>query len=453
MPTLPVDNIAASYIYYDAQADDARLTLTVAKTAADARRRGRQLRDARRAHEGRGRARSAARACASTATRSRSARVRSSTRPACGPTRSARSTTRTHTTTIRPAKGIHITVPWSLVRNEIAVVIPVPKDRRSVFVVPWGGDGGPHRFTYIGTTDTDYDGPIDDPQITAGRHRVPPARDQRRVDDEDHRGRHPRHVGRPAPARRRGQERTHRRPLPPPLGAHVARRRRHRHRRQAHDLPAHGGRRGRRGGQGRSGTAAAAARSGSRCTAPTAGTRPTSRRTSPSATAPTAAPSPRSNDPTRSSRRPLIENLPYSRAEVVYAARGRDGAHRRRRAVAPHPRAAARARRLGRGRRRRRRARWRPSSAGRTTNASARSRSTGRWWPRNGSRAGCPRPRSTHCRTRPPDSVVSPRADQPGSSDSSHRVRRRRRSAITCDARASRSTTRRATACARPAPR
>src|SRR3954451_892799 len=35
MPTLPPDNIAASYIYYDAQADDARLTLTVAKTAAD----------------------------------------------------------------------------------------------------------------------------------------------------------------------------------------------------------------------------------------------------------------------------------------------------------------------------------------------------------------------------------------------------------------------------------
>src|ERR1700687_1513213 len=34
MPTLPADNIAASYIYYDATADDARLTLTVAKTAA-----------------------------------------------------------------------------------------------------------------------------------------------------------------------------------------------------------------------------------------------------------------------------------------------------------------------------------------------------------------------------------------------------------------------------------
>jgi glycerol-3-phosphate dehydrogenase len=51
-------------------------------------------------------------------------------------------------------------VPWSKVQNDIAAVIPVPKDKRSVFVVPWGD------FTYIGTTDTDYDGPIDDPQCT-----------------------------------------------------------------------------------------------------------------------------------------------------------------------------------------------------------------------------------------------------------------------------------------------
>jgi glycerol-3-phosphate dehydrogenase len=62
---------------------------------------------------------------------------------------------------IRPAKGIHITVPWSKVQNTIAVVVPVPKDKRSVFVVPWGDR------TYIGTTDTDYDGPIEDPQCTA----------------------------------------------------------------------------------------------------------------------------------------------------------------------------------------------------------------------------------------------------------------------------------------------
>ena len=167
MPTLPVDNIAASYVYYDAQADDARLTLTVAKTAAAYGAAVVNYATLVGLDEGRGR-QSQRRACARRRRRDRGpAPARSSTRPASGPTRCARSTTRRTPTTIRPAKGIHITVPWSLVRNEIAVVIPVPKDRRSVFVVPWGGDGGPHRFTYIGTTDTDYDGPTDDPQITA----------------------------------------------------------------------------------------------------------------------------------------------------------------------------------------------------------------------------------------------------------------------------------------------
>jgi glycerol-3-phosphate dehydrogenase len=74
----------------------------------------------------------------------------------------------THPDTIRPAKGIHITVPWEKVRNDIAVVVPVPKDKRSVFVVPWlPTDDGGFELTYIGTTDTDYDGPIDDPQCTA----------------------------------------------------------------------------------------------------------------------------------------------------------------------------------------------------------------------------------------------------------------------------------------------
>ena len=48
----------------------------------------------------------------------------------------------THPDTIRPAKGIHIAVPWEKVRNDIAAVVPVPKDRRSIFVVPWAGAGG-----------------------------------------------------------------------------------------------------------------------------------------------------------------------------------------------------------------------------------------------------------------------------------------------------------------------
>jgi glycerol-3-phosphate dehydrogenase len=66
----------------------------------------------------------------------------------------------THPDSIRPAKGIHIAIPWRLVRNDVAAVLPVPKDKRSIFVVNWGD------LTYAGTTDTDYDGPVDDPQCT-----------------------------------------------------------------------------------------------------------------------------------------------------------------------------------------------------------------------------------------------------------------------------------------------
>jgi glycerol-3-phosphate dehydrogenase len=73
----------------------------------------------------------------------------------------------THPDSIRPAKGIHITVPWEKVRCDIAVVIPVPKDRRSLFLVPWGPlPGGRFQHCYIGTTDTDYSGPLEDPQCT-----------------------------------------------------------------------------------------------------------------------------------------------------------------------------------------------------------------------------------------------------------------------------------------------
>ncbi len=164
MPTLHADNVAASYVYYDAQADDARLTLTVAKTAADhgavvanyatlvgIEKANGEVQAARISVDG----------------RELSVRARTIVNATGVWADDVRALDEgTHPSSIRPAKGIHITVPWSLVRNEIAAVIPVPKDRRSVFVVPWGGEGGPHKFTYIGTTDTDYDGPVDDPQIT-----------------------------------------------------------------------------------------------------------------------------------------------------------------------------------------------------------------------------------------------------------------------------------------------
>ena len=45
---------------------------------------------------------------------------------------------------------------------DIAAVIPVPKDKRSIFVVSWPETD----LVYLGTTDTDYTGPLDDPACT-----------------------------------------------------------------------------------------------------------------------------------------------------------------------------------------------------------------------------------------------------------------------------------------------
>ena len=59
MPTLPADRLAASYIYYDAQADDARLTLDGRAHRRRLRRRGRELR--RRSSGSKGRRRHGAR--------------------------------------------------------------------------------------------------------------------------------------------------------------------------------------------------------------------------------------------------------------------------------------------------------------------------------------------------------------------------------------------------------
>ncbi|KGA10293.1 MAG: hypothetical protein GM46_5675 [actinobacterium acAcidi] len=166
MPTMPSQRLASAYIYYDAQADDARLCITMARSAAD---HGAVVINQ----------------CAVTSI------LRSELGQANGVTVQCDNesfdvharvvinaagvwTDAVRTLedgidpdTIRPAKGVHVTVPWDKVRNDIAVIIPVPKDKRSLFVVPWGPKpDGTFTHTYVGTTDTDYQGPIDDPQCT-----------------------------------------------------------------------------------------------------------------------------------------------------------------------------------------------------------------------------------------------------------------------------------------------
>jgi glycerol-3-phosphate dehydrogenase len=159
MPSLRADRVAGAYLYYDAHTDDARFTLAVARTAAahgavianysgvtslrkdaDGQVRGAHVQA--NGDEIEVRARAVVNAAGVWADDVRALDEDG------------------HPNSIRPAKGIHITVPWSKLRNDVAIVLPVPKDRRSVFVVPWGD------LTYVGTTDTDYDGPFDDPQCT-----------------------------------------------------------------------------------------------------------------------------------------------------------------------------------------------------------------------------------------------------------------------------------------------
>ncbi len=169
MPTLD-DRLAWAYLYYDAQADDARLTLTVARTAAldHGATVANHARVTGLLREG-GRVAGAQVDAGGTEIEARARVVVNATGVWADDVRALDEGT--HPRSIRPAKGIHITVPWDKVRNDIAAVVPVARDRRSIFVVPWPGAdgtiGGAGSVTYIGTTDTDYDGDVDDPQCTA----------------------------------------------------------------------------------------------------------------------------------------------------------------------------------------------------------------------------------------------------------------------------------------------
>ncbi len=167
MPTMNSEKLSAAYLYFDAEVDDARLTLSLVRTAV-------------------ARGAVAANYCAVSALHkdATGAVVGASVRTHEGETFDVSAHVVVNATgvwgddlrrmdvggdsvTIRPAKGIHITVPWELVQNDIAVVIPVPGDKRSLFVVPQMPNGdGTFKYSYVGTTDTDFRGSVDDPQCT-----------------------------------------------------------------------------------------------------------------------------------------------------------------------------------------------------------------------------------------------------------------------------------------------
>ncbi len=167
-PALRTDRLVASFLYWDAQSDDARLTLALARTAA---RQGAVLANyapVETLTEEGGRVNGARLA---DGTRIRAKAVINAGGVWSEEVARLAGADSTIPVSIRPAKGIHLAVPAAKLPCDYAAVLTVPGDKRSIFVVPWAADeapgpAAPGRYTYLGTTDTDYDGPLDNPQCT-----------------------------------------------------------------------------------------------------------------------------------------------------------------------------------------------------------------------------------------------------------------------------------------------
>jgi glycerol-3-phosphate dehydrogenase len=166
LPTLNTEHLVAGFLYFDARADDARLTLELARTAAiDHGAVVANYTPVVRLTTGPGGITDGAIVRSDPADEASEFAIRA--RVVVNATGVWADEVRalsegSHPRSIRPAKGVHISVPADRLPCDIAAVIPVPKDRRSIFVVSWPGTD----LVYLGTTDTDYQGPLDNPSCT-----------------------------------------------------------------------------------------------------------------------------------------------------------------------------------------------------------------------------------------------------------------------------------------------
>ena len=166
LPTLNADRLVAGFLYFDARADDARLTLTLARTAAI--EYGAVVANyttvvALTANDHGVTDGALVRPDPSDAASEFTIKARVVVNATGVWSDDIRALDEgAHPRSIRPAKGVHVSVPATRLPCDIAAVIPVPHDRRSIFVVPWPETD----LVYLGTTDTDYQGPLDDPSCT-----------------------------------------------------------------------------------------------------------------------------------------------------------------------------------------------------------------------------------------------------------------------------------------------
>ncbi|MCF2132669.1 MULTISPECIES: glycerol-3-phosphate dehydrogenase/oxidase [Mycetohabitans] len=159
-PTFNEAYLTGGFMYFDARVDDARLTLTLARTAAF---HGAALANHARVAE---------------VTRNAQGRVDGAIVHADGREIRVRAGVVIMATgvwlrdwdgrrkgdapalQVRPAKGVHVAIPWLKIRNDCTVTIPVPGRNRRATITRWGN------VSYLGTTDEDYDGNLDNVYCT-----------------------------------------------------------------------------------------------------------------------------------------------------------------------------------------------------------------------------------------------------------------------------------------------
>lgn len=155
-PLLEKAGVRGGAIYYDAQVDDARLTLAVARAAVETGVT--YLTHARVDRitplEGRGFEMEVIDGMPSGhRTTVRANTVLNATGPWCDEVR--RLADADITPRLRPTKGVHVVVDQRRVGNQGAILLRSNVDGRVMFVLPWGA------LTYLGTTDTEFQGDPD----------------------------------------------------------------------------------------------------------------------------------------------------------------------------------------------------------------------------------------------------------------------------------------------------
>ena len=164
LPTLRADNLVSGFLYFDARGDDARVALALARTAAlDF---GAQVASYVRVTSINRDTQGGVTTVVGVDQLSgaeytvRTKSVVNATGVWADDIFSLAEHTPSHRVT--PAKGVHLSVAHDRLPADVAAILNVPGDRRSIFVVPFEDAA----FTFIGTTDTAYDGSLDSPFCT-----------------------------------------------------------------------------------------------------------------------------------------------------------------------------------------------------------------------------------------------------------------------------------------------